>query len=79
MEGGVLRAEDEVKYNKILPTMWDSKETAFKKINNLRDQMAKDLGAPLTIIKAAGHCPNEDQPKDTARVLASFWKSLSTL
>ena len=42
----------------------------------MQDQMAKDLGAPLTIIRAAGHCPNEDQPKDTARVLASFWKSL---
>lgn len=42
----------------------------------MQDQMAKDLSAPRTIIKDAGHCPNEDQPEDTARVLASFWSAL---
>jgi pimeloyl-ACP methyl ester carboxylesterase len=42
----------------------------------MQDQMAKDLSAPRTIIKDAGHCPNEDQPADTARVLASFWSAL---
>jgi pimeloyl-ACP methyl ester carboxylesterase len=42
----------------------------------MQDQMAKDLSAPLTVIAAAGHCPNEDQPEDTARVLASFWSAL---
>jgi len=42
----------------------------------MQDQMAKDLAAPRTIIKDAGHCPNEDQPEDTARVLASFWSAL---
>jgi len=42
----------------------------------MQDQMAKDLSAPRTIINDAGHCPNEDQPEDTARVLASFWSAL---
>lgn len=42
----------------------------------MQDQMAKDLSAPRTIINDAGHCPNEDQPEDTARVLASFWRAL---
>jgi len=42
----------------------------------MQDQMAKDLAAPRTIIKDAGHCPNEDQPEDTAKVLASFWSAL---
>lgn len=42
----------------------------------MQDQMAKDLSAPRTIIKDAGHCPNEDQPEDTAKVLASFWSAL---
>jgi len=42
----------------------------------MQDQMAKDLAAPRTIIKDAGHSPNEDQPEDTARVLASFWSAL---
>ena len=42
----------------------------------MQDQMAKDLSAPRTIIKDAGHCPNEDQPEDTVKVLASFWSAL---
>ena len=42
----------------------------------MQDQMAKDLGALLTVIKSAGHCPNEDQPEETAKVLANFWRSL---
>lgn len=41
-----------------------------------QDQMARDLSAPCTIIKNAGHCPNEDQPEETARVLANFWSAL---
>jgi pimeloyl-ACP methyl ester carboxylesterase len=42
----------------------------------MQDQMAKDLHAPLTVIKNAGHCPNEDQPEETVRVLANFWSAL---
>jgi len=42
----------------------------------MQDQMAKDLSAPRTIIKDAGHCPNEDQPEETVKVLASFWSAL---
>lgn len=45
----------------------------------LQDQMAKDLHADLTIIKGAGHCPNEDKPEETARVLANFWRSVKSL
>jgi pimeloyl-ACP methyl ester carboxylesterase len=42
----------------------------------LQDQMAKDLGAPRTVIANAGHCPNEDQPEETVRVLKDFWNNL---
>jgi pimeloyl-ACP methyl ester carboxylesterase len=42
----------------------------------MQDQMARDLSAPLTVIKGAGHCPNEDQPEETAKVLANFWKAV---
>ena len=42
----------------------------------MQDQMAKDLSAPRTIIKDAGHCPNEDQPEETVKVLTNFWSSL---
>ena len=40
------------------------------------DQMASDLSAPVTVIKEAGHCPNEDQPEATAKAIADFWSSL---
>jgi pimeloyl-ACP methyl ester carboxylesterase len=42
----------------------------------MQDQMAKDLSAPLTVIRNAGHCPNEDQPAETVKVLANFWSAL---
>jgi pimeloyl-ACP methyl ester carboxylesterase len=43
---------------------------------DMQDQMAADLSAPRTIIKDAGHCPNEDQPEDTVKVLTNFWSAL---
>jgi pimeloyl-ACP methyl ester carboxylesterase len=39
----------------------------------MQDQMAKELFAPVSVIKDAGHCPNEDQPAATAKVIADFW------
>ena len=42
----------------------------------MQDQMAKDLSAPRAIIKDAGHCPNEDQPEETVKVLTNFWSGL---
>jgi pimeloyl-ACP methyl ester carboxylesterase len=39
----------------------------------MQDQMAKELSAPVTVIANAGHCPNEDQPEATAKVIADFW------
>lgn len=42
----------------------------------MQNQMARDLAAPVTVIKDAGHCPNEDQPESTAVAIADFWNSL---
>jgi pimeloyl-ACP methyl ester carboxylesterase len=42
----------------------------------MQDQMAKDLSAPVSVIKDAGHCPNEDQPESTAKAIADFWSSI---
>ena len=39
----------------------------------MQDQMARDLGAPVTVIANAGHCPNQDRPEHTAAVIANFW------
>ena len=44
----------------------------------VQDQMAADLSAPVTIIKDAGHCPNEDQPEATVAALVGFWGSLKS-
>jgi pimeloyl-ACP methyl ester carboxylesterase len=40
---------------------------------SMQDQMAAELSAPVTVIASAGHCPNEDQPESTAKVIADFW------
>jgi len=42
----------------------------------MQDQMAADLSTPVTVIKDAGHCPNEDQPESTAKAIAEFWSSI---
>jgi pimeloyl-ACP methyl ester carboxylesterase len=39
----------------------------------MQDQMAEELSAPVSVINDAGHCPNEDQPAATAKVIADFW------
>lgn len=36
-------------------------------------EMAEILGAKVDVIADAGHCPNEDQPYATAKVIADFW------
>jgi pimeloyl-ACP methyl ester carboxylesterase len=39
----------------------------------MQDQMAEELSAPVSVVKDAGHCPNEDQPEATAKAIADFW------
>jgi pimeloyl-ACP methyl ester carboxylesterase len=41
-----------------------------------QNQMAADLSAPVTVIKGAGHCPNEDQPEVTVSEIVKFWNSV---
>jgi len=44
--------------------------------HQLQAQMAADLGTQIKIIADAGHCPNEDQPVETAKLLAIFWQTV---
>lgn len=44
--------------------------------HELQNAMARDLGAVLTIIPDAGHCPNTENPAVTADVLAGFWAAV---
>lgn len=39
-------------------------------------QMAADLSAQVTVMPGTGHCPNEDDPVATAKVLSDWWLSL---
>jgi hypothetical protein len=55
LEGGVLRAEDEVKYNKILPTIGDTYQAAVKKTKNLQTMLDNAYSAKLTSLKNAGY------------------------
>lgn len=42
--------------------------------HNQQFQMAQELGAPLSIIPGAGHCPNEEYPEETAQIISQWWK-----
>ncbi|MSW39031.1 MAG: alpha/beta fold hydrolase, partial [Actinobacteria bacterium] len=42
-----------------------------------QDDVAARLGAPVTKIPGAGHCPNEDLPMITAQVLSKWWATNS--
>lgn len=43
----------------------------------LQREMARDLAARLTVIPAAGHCPNTENPSVTAAVLTDFWNAVN--
>lgn len=38
--------------------------------------MAKELNARLSVLPGCGHCPNEENPTLSARVLSEFWKTV---
>ncbi len=40
-----------------------------------QDEVAARLKAPVSVINGCGHCPNEEDPIQTADVLADFWKN----
>ena len=43
-----------------------------------QDEVAHRIGAPISVITACGHCPNEDDPKATAKALIEFWNTSSS-
>lgn len=54
LEGGVLRKEDEVKYEKILPRLGDSVKTAQAKIKNVRNMIKNKTQAELETLGQGG-------------------------
>lgn len=55
LEGGVLRKEDEAKYEKILPTIKDSPELVRAKLNGLVAAIEKRHGRKLEALESAGY------------------------
>lgn len=58
-EGGVLRREDELKYEKILPTVYDSPEIQAAKMKNTLDHLNRDIAA---YTEQQGIAGNRTQP-----------------
>jgi hypothetical protein len=54
LEGGVLRKEDEAKYEKILPTIGDANEVVISKIEGLDKALADRKGRRLDSLEDAG-------------------------
>jgi hypothetical protein len=57
LEGGVLRAEDEKKYEKILPTLRDTPQVAATKLANVRALVMSKVAAQQSTLTAAGYNP----------------------
>ena len=55
LEGGVLRKEDEIKYEKILPTIKDSPEIVRSKLNGLVTAIERKHGRKLEALSSAGY------------------------
>lgn len=55
MEGGVLRKEDEAKYERLLPTLRDTDRLRTYKLNQLREAMEDGKRALLNSMSSAGY------------------------
>jgi hypothetical protein len=55
MEGGVLRKEDEVKYEKMLPTLADTPPVAEYKLGQVRKMLLDKQEADMAALKAQGY------------------------
>lgn len=55
IEGGVLRKEDESKYESMLPTLKDTPETAIDKIENMRFELKQAYNSFLETNRQAGY------------------------
>lgn len=55
LEGGVLRKEDEAKYERIIPTLSDAPEVVKSKIQGLRAALARKKDEHLSALEDAGY------------------------
>jgi hypothetical protein len=55
LEGGVLRKEDEIKYEKILPTISDPPAVAQSKLEGLQKAITQRRSTTIDALKDAGY------------------------
>jgi hypothetical protein len=66
LEGGVLRKEDEIKYEKILPTIGDPPSVAKAKLKGLKDALVLRRQTMLDALKDAGYETSRFQERSDA-------------
>lgn len=66
LEGGVLRKEDEAKYERILPKLGDAPEVAQSKINELIDLLRNKKEIELNAKEDAGYDVSKFRERETA-------------
>ena len=76
LEGGVLRKEDEAKYEKIIPRMGDTEEVLMRKAQQLQQMLINKYNTDLEALYNAGYDTgnfnywgNMQQPKDSLGIL----------
>lgn len=62
VEGGVLRAEDSVKYSKILASLSDNPKTALAKIDNMEKELTAKYNGHLKSLGSAGYNVSKFNP-----------------
>lgn len=68
LEGGVLRKEDEEKYDKIIPKLGDTKDVLQKKYEQLREMLSTKYSGELTGLSSAGFNTSGFSPVKTSNI-----------
>lgn len=69
LEGGVLRKEDESKYENILPKLTDTQETVQNKLNLLQEVLNSKLNTDLQTYKSGGYNTSGGGVSDVQQML----------
>ncbi len=69
LEGGVLKAEDEKKYEKILPKIGDTYDSAIQKTKNLETMIGNAYNSRLEALRNSGYDVSKFEKKESKNIL----------
>lgn len=78
LEGGVLRKEDEYKYDQIIPKLGDTREVLIKKAEQLQDMLIDKYNTDLMALGMAGYNIGDFSPYSMSQNRGTQAKSSST-